>query len=207
MPETADKPPYPETLAALFQAHPESAFDYLEFRLTIARMAARLAAERATEEDRAAMTRAFQALCKAHETHAGDAENQTDAEFHLSIYKACHNAVMAFIMGTLISMQRRNVFYDRKRLYHQEGARQEGAREILMQQHRALYDAIMARDGAAASEAAETHIRYANATLRESVETQRRLQVSIRRRRRADNPDGGPFGDPPASGRRPRKKP
>lgn len=196
---TVETPPYPETLAALFQAHPDSAFDYLEFRLTIARMAARLAAERATEEDRTDMTRAFQALSKAHDAHAGDSENQADAEFHLSIYRASHNAVMSFIMGTLITMQRRNVFYDRLRLYHQPGIR-----EILMRQHQALYDAIMRRNPEAAGEAAEAHIRYANAALRESLESDRRLQVSVRRRRRADNPENGPLSEA-AAPRRPKK--
>ena len=196
--------PYPESLAALFKAHPDSAFDYLEFRLYIARTAARLAAERATEEDRLQMTQAFQALCQCHESDTADAELQADADFHLSIYRACHNAVMAFVMTTLITMQRRDVFYDRLSTYQQSGAR-----EALMEQHRALYLAIMNRQGNLAAEAAETHIRFASRALRESMETSSRLQVSLRRRKRATSPDGSPFSDdekPPARRRRTKAK-
>lgn len=184
----APSPPYPENLASLFQSHPKSAFDYLEFRLAIASMAARLAAERATEEDRAAITRAFQALRQAHDAEDSLAEIQADADFHLSIYQACHNAVMEFVMITLITMQRRNVFYDRLKLFEQSGAR-----DALMEQHRALYQAIMDRHSDRASQAAEQHIRFASLTLRDSMEAEKRLQSSIRRLRRAEHPEGGPF--------------
>lgn len=182
--------PYPDSLAALFKAHPDSAFDYLEFRLYIARTAARLAAERATEEDRLQMTQAFQALVKCHESDTAEAELQADADFHLSIYRACHNAVMAFVMTTLITMQRRDVFYDRL-----STCQQPGVRESLMEQHRALYLAIMNRQPDLAAEAAETHIRFASRSLRESMEINHRLQVSLRRRKRATGPDGNPFSD------------
>lgn len=200
MPPPSPIAPYPDSLAALFKAHPNSAFDYLEFRLYMARTAARLAAERATEEDRLQMTQAFQTLVTCHESDTAEAELQADAEFHLSIYRACHNAVMAFVMTTLITMQRRDVFYDRL-----STCQQPGARESLMEQHRALYLAIMNRQGDHAAEAAETHIRFAGRILRDSMETARRLQVSLRRRKRATSPDGNPFLDdekPPAKRRR-----
>jgi GntR family transcriptional repressor for pyruvate dehydrogenase complex len=203
-PSSPPAPPYPDKLAGLFQSHPDSAFDYLEFRLAIARMAARLAAERATEEDRSQITQAFQSLCQVHDEDQGDAELQADADFHQIIYKACHNAVMGFVMSTLITMQRRSVFYDRLKLYEQPSAR-----PALMEQHRALYQAIMDRDGDRAAEAAETHIRFAGHALREAMEADRRLQASIRRRNRALHPESGPFleiGTPPAKRRRNKNK-
>jgi len=178
--KTDQIPPYPETLAALFQAHPESAFDYLEFRLVIARMAARQAAERSTEEDRARLTSAYESLRQAHDRYDLDSESQADTKFHLAIYQACHNAVMGFIMSTLITMQSRDVFYDRRRIHQQPGAR-----EAMMDQHRALYLAILNRRPEAAAEAAEIHIRFTNHSLRESIEAERRLQSALRRQRRS----------------------
>ena len=53
-------------LAGLMKSHPETAFDYLEFRFMAAGMSARLAAERGTEKDRGQITRAFQAMVAAY---------------------------------------------------------------------------------------------------------------------------------------------
>ena len=139
-----------------------------------------------------------------HERDCIEAELQADADFHLSIYRACHNAVMAFVMTTLITMQRRDVFYDRLSTFEQPSTR-----KALMEQHRALYLAIMNRQPDLAAEAAETHIRFASRTLRESMETASRLQVSLRRRKRATSPDGSPFSDdekPPARRRKAKPK-
>jgi len=176
---TDDQPtddPLPEPLAALLRSHPEAAFDYLEFRLIVAGMAARMAAERATEEDRTAMTRAFQAVAAAHGTDDPSDEAEADAEFHLSLYAASHNTVMQHIMRSVFQLLRHDVFYDRRRLYQREGVR-----ELLLRQHKAIFDAIMARDPESARAAAEKHILYARDALQESRVSEQRLEVSLRR--------------------------
>ncbi len=173
-PVTPLHPPVP--LAALLKSHPESAFDYLEFRLIVAGMAARMAAERATEEDRVHLTKAYEAMVAADPGIDPAQETDGDAEFHLTIYAATHNVVMEHIMRSIFALLRRDVFYERSRLY-----RREGVREVLMRQHKAIYEAIMNRNAEAARIAAEKHIQYTREALQESRVADERQGVAMRR--------------------------
>jgi len=169
-------PPDADPLAGLLRGHPEAAQDYLEFRLVVAGMAARMAAERATEDDRHRLTRAFAALTAAHQQDDTRDEAEADADFHLAIYRASHNTVMEHIMRTVIQMLRSDVFYDRGRLY-----RREGVRDLLLRQHKAIHDAIIARNPEEAQAAAERHILYTRDALAETRVAEERLAVSLRR--------------------------
>jgi len=79
-------------------------------------------------------------------------------------------------MRTVITMLRQNVFYDRKRFY-----RREGVRDLLLRQHKAIHDAVLARDPTAARLAAERHIAFTRDALAESRVAEERLAVSLRR--------------------------
>jgi GntR family transcriptional repressor for pyruvate dehydrogenase complex len=175
---TEPVPPRPVAapLAVLLRDHPEAAFDYLEFRQLVAGTATALAAERATEEDRQRLSRAFQAMVAAHGKDDPAEEAEADADFTLAIYHAAHNRVMEEIMRTVITMLRQNVFYDRKRFY-----RREGVRDLLLRQHKAIHDAVLARDPTAARLAAERHIAFTRDALAESRVAEERLAVSLRR--------------------------
>lgn len=166
----------PAPLVRLLSTHPETAFDYLEFRRIISSEAARLAAQRATQADREAISSAWQALADAHAKEDPAEEATADVAFHRSIYAASHNRVMVHIMGRVLSMLNDGVFYDRARLY-----RREGVREMLLRQHKALRDAILARNSQLAAEIAEKHMIYARDCLEESRRADQRLEVSLRR--------------------------
>jgi hypothetical protein len=71
---------------------------------------------------------------------------------------------------------RKGVFHNREKLY----ARSE-VREILLGQHRAIFEAVMARDPEAAGRAAEDHITYTRRVLNEIAAAEARLAISIRR--------------------------
>jgi GntR family transcriptional regulator, transcriptional repressor for pyruvate dehydrogenase complex len=172
-------------LAYLLQAHMAAAFDYLEFRCVVEGEAARLAAERASDEDRALLTRRFQAIEAVHADDDPSEEADADAEFHLAIYEAAHNLVLLHIMQGFSSMLRNDVFYSRNRLYTRKGVR-----ELLLQQHRAIYDAVMARDPAAAAEAAAAHMRFTRDTLAEINAADDRLEASLRRIERSSLVEG-----------------
>ncbi|HLN25054.1 MAG TPA: FCD domain-containing protein, partial [Patescibacteria group bacterium] len=83
---------------------------------------------------------------------------------------------MQHIMRSVFQLLRHDVFYDRRRLYQREGVR-----ELLLRQHKAIFDAIMARDPESARAAAEKHILYARDALQESRVSEQRLEVSLRR--------------------------
>ena len=91
-------PPASDPLAHLLQAHPETVFDYFEFRRVMAGNAAALAAERATEADLARLGACVQAMEQAHALDDPAHESQADADFHLAIYEAAHNLVMSQVM-------------------------------------------------------------------------------------------------------------
>jgi len=166
-------------LAALLKSHPDTVFDYLEFRLIVAGMAARMAAERATDADRAILHQAFANLQAAHLSQDLAEQADADADFHLATYRATHNLVMEYVMRSIFAMLRHNIFYDRNRLY-----RRDGVRDLLLRQHKAILDGIVSGDAAAAAQAAERHILYTRETLQESRVAEKRLEVALRRQGR-----------------------
>lgn len=150
--------------------------DYLELRASLEGMAARLAAMRANEVDRATLTRCMERIDVAHDKADATDEAEADIDLHIAVCEASHNVVLLQIMRALSGMLRTGVFHNRETLY----ARPE-VREVLRGQHRAIFDAVMARDPAAAAEAAETHMAYTRRVLAEIAAAEARLEISLRR--------------------------
>lgn len=163
-------------LSEVLRTRPETTFDYLEFRAIVEGSAAYLAALRGTDIDRDLLRDCFERMEHAHGHEDSSTEADADADFHLSIYEASHNVVMLHIMRSLSDMLRNDVFYNRAKLY----ARQ-GVRELLLEQHRATYTAIMAGDPQGARAAAEAHINFTRDALMEIAKADARLEVSLRR--------------------------
>ncbi len=173
--------PASDPLARLLQAHPETAYDYLEFRRVMAGNAAALAAERATDEDLARMRSCLDAMEKAHALDDPAQEAAADAEFHLAIYEAAHNLVMAQVMRRIFEMLKGGVFYDRGDLY-----RRKGVRDGFLRQHQAIWHAIAAGNPDAARSMAEAHIASIEEALREAQHADSRREVAVRRRNGSD---------------------
>jgi GntR family transcriptional repressor for pyruvate dehydrogenase complex len=160
---------------------PEARIDVMELRSVIEASAAGLAAERASELDREVIRKRMDAMIAAHDSKDVDEIARTDAEFHLAIYEASHNLMMLHLMRSLETVLRSNVYLNRKNLYeHRE------QKESQLQEHQAIFDAIMARDPSAAREAAHVHMTVALKTQQEIHDAERRLQASIRRLERSD---------------------
>lgn len=150
--------------------------DYLELRRTLEGMAASLAATRANDVDRQTLTSCMESIDAAHEKAESRDEAEADVDLHLAIYEASHNIVLLQIMRALSGMLREGVFHNREKLY----ARNE-VRDVLRQQHRAIFDAVMARDPEAAARAAEDHMGYTSRVLSEIAAAEARLEISLRR--------------------------
>ena len=150
--------------------------DYLELRGTLEGMAAGLAATRASDIDRQSLTRCVERIEAAHEKADARDEAEADVDLHLAIYEASHNIVLLQIMRALSGMLREGVFHNREKLY----SRNE-VRDVLRLQHRAIYDAVMARDPVAAARAAEDHMLYTRRALNEIAAAEARLDISLRR--------------------------
>lgn len=167
-------------MTMLLKTHPEMALDYLELRFIAAGLSAEMAALHATDEQRERIAKAFQAI----EAHVGkndaDAECQADRDFHMAIYAASHNVVMNYVMNSIFGLLHRDVFYDRAHF-----RALEGVHEFLFRQHKAIHDAIMAKDPEKAREAAEKHVHYIRDSLMESRVAEHRAMLAERRLHRA----------------------
>lgn len=131
-----------------------------EFRRELEACAARLAAERRTEEDLAEMSAAVAAAADAVETNDWDAFRVADEGFHLTIANASDNPYLAVAIGAAREMQRGVVD-----LF----AKSPGSMEIAAAAHRRICDAITAQDADAAATAIAEHIIYTDGVVRQSL--------------------------------------
>jgi GntR family transcriptional repressor for pyruvate dehydrogenase complex len=169
-----------DPLMLLFE-EPRGRFECMEFRSVVEAAAAGLAAERASEVDREAIARNFADMEAAHERADVDGIATADADFHFAIYGASHNVMLLQVMRSLETILRSNVHLNRKNLFEHRRDREEQLAE-----HRAIFDAIMARDPRKAQDAARIHMLSAMQTQREIHEEEQRLQAAIRRLARND---------------------
>ena len=149
---------------------------FVELRAVVEAAAAGFAAERASELDRKAIQKRFEAMVAAHDGRDVELIAETDAELHIAIYEASHNLVLLHFMHMMEAILRSNVYLNRKNLYEQRTQK-----DSQLSEHRAIYEAIMARDPGRAREAALKHVTIAMQTQREISEAKRRLEASIRR--------------------------
>lgn len=184
-----DSLPAPEEmglLARLLAGHPETAFDYLEFRSLLGGEAAAYAARRASEAEIETLRQCLNELERVHKLEDPAEEVQADCRFHLAIYEAAHNEVTIHIMRVVFEMLRYDVFYNRAALYQRYGVR-----DNFFRQHQALFAAIAARDPDAACQAAKAHLASAAEALREYHLADHRREVSSRRAEGSTLTQGG----------------
>ncbi|MGH2340175.1 FadR/GntR family transcriptional regulator [Segnochrobactraceae bacterium EtOH-i3] len=171
--------PMTDPLATLFTLDPRVAEDFFEYRGAVEVKAAMLAAERASEPERAAIRAVIARMEAAPEDCAAEAE--ADLEFHALIHEASHNLVMLHVMRGLAELLRRDIFFSRQRMF----SRREMA-DALMVQHRAIAAAILDRDSAAAGAAMADHIRYTFQAMEDLRRAETRESVALRRFSRSD---------------------
>lgn len=165
-----------DPLIELFQRHPETAADFVEFRYTLEGMAAYHAALRSTEADRQLLGARFKAMEAANALEDPNEEAERDADFHIAIAEASHNVVLLHVMRGLFALLRKGVFFNRKQLYVRPGAR-----ELLLRQHRAVFDAISAGDPEAARDAAHAHMAHLTHVLNDIKADELRTTAARRR--------------------------
>lgn len=168
--------PLTEPLALLLQSNDQVIVDYFEYRQLVEGPAARLAALRATEPDRQAVSLCLERLRQAHSMTDPGEEADADADLHMLIYEASGNLVLMHVMRAFSEMLRSDVFYKRQRLYMAQEVR-----DILLAQHVAIAEAVIAGEGEVAEAAAAEHIRYTAETLVRLRDEDLRLNRALRR--------------------------
>lgn len=163
-------------LVQLIAGHDRAVFDYLSFRADLEGLAARRAAELASDTDLAVVNAVFTRMEALHLKRDPSAEAQADAEFHLAIIEASHNIVMLHMMRSMFDLLREGVFYNRQAMF-----KRRTTREQLLDQHRAINSALQARDGAAAQQAVEAHLDYVRQSLAELRRAEENETIAIQR--------------------------
>ena len=172
---------FADPLSTLLADDERAVSDYFEYRLTIEPRTAALAAERATDLDRAAIQDCLERMQKAHGTEDPSEEAACDVELHSMIYEASHNIFLLHIMNVLADLLRKNIFYNRDQLYRRAGVRQQ-----LLAQHLVLGEAVLKCDAERAEQEAAVHIRFTQGTITQIREEEVRMATSLRRIERAD---------------------
>jgi GntR family transcriptional repressor for pyruvate dehydrogenase complex len=147
-------------LIRLFSTHDQAVSDYLSFRRDLEGLAAERAALMATETDLKVIGTIFARMETANAKRNGTDEAQRDAEFHMAIIEASHNVIMLHMMRAMFDLLREGVFYNRRIMFQQRTTR--GA---LLDQHRAINNALQSREPAAARAAVVSHLNFVEAAL------------------------------------------
>lgn len=149
-------------LIDLFASHDEAVFDYLSFRRDIEALAAERAARQGSDSDLKVVQSIFDRMCADKPRRSAEEEAEIDAQFHSAIIEAGHNVVMLHMMRSMFELLRNGVFYNRQTVF-----RQRNTRDALLNQHRAINDALQARDPDGARQAVIAHLDYVEQALRD----------------------------------------
>lgn len=163
-------------LTQLFARHDEAVLDYLSFRRDMEGLAAERAARLASDTDLQVINEVFQKMEAAHSKRNPEDEAQLDADFHLAIIEASHNVVMLHMMRSMYQLLREGVFYNRKVMF-----KQRATRETLLEQHRKINQALLARDPVAARNAVTDHLGYVEHSLRDHTKAQANEAIAQQR--------------------------
>lgn len=144
----------------LLRAQPDMLKHLKEARLFLETGTARMAAERATEEQIARL----QLKIAQHRASMVNLQEfiDRDMEFHREIANISGNPIFPSIVESMFRWARE---------YYQPMVRAPGAEELTLSEHQRIFDAIAKHDGDAAAEAMRSHLTRANELYRRLGQT------------------------------------
>jgi len=160
-------------LIRLFERHDAAVTDYIAFRRDLECLAIERAAALGSDTDLQIVDAIFQKMETAHEKRDATAEAGLDAEFHMAIIESSHNVVMLHMMRSMFDLLRQGVFYNRQVMF-----KQRTTRRTLLDQHRAINDALQKRDPDAARTAVHTHLSFVESALYQGQKADKNEAIS-----------------------------
>lgn len=160
-------------LVALFGRQEQALFDYITFRKDLEGMAAERAARFGSDTDLKVIGAIFARMETAHGKRSPREEAELDADFHMAITEAAHNVVMLHMMRLMFELLKAGVFYNRQAMFAARTTRAD-----LLAQHRAIHDAVVARDAAGARTAAEAHMSYVERSMQDQLASKRHEETA-----------------------------
>lgn len=136
-----------DVLAQRLLAEREALADIMELRLILEPQTARLAAERATSEDRAGMVQILEE--QQQQINRGESGVVADTAFHSAVAAASHNHALERLSGTLVDLLAPS---------RDEGLQSRDRSLRSLRTHTEILDAVQSGDGEAAYQAMRIHI-------------------------------------------------
>lgn len=171
---------FTKPMMELIATHHRATIDYLEYRHEIEGIAAEMAAARATEDDKVLLTGIIQRMEAAHKKDDFEEEAEIDVELHNAIGECAHNVILLHTLRSCYRLLSDGVFYNRSMVYGFRGARAQ-----LLEQHKAIYQAVMDGNPPAARKAAQDHIAFVERAMAEAERTGEWERIAgLRRRQR-----------------------
>lgn len=162
-------------LAAIVSEDKGYGRDIMELRYALDGIAAYLAAKRADENDIARIHNAYAAMAEQHGITTPLEEAARDAEFHIAIADASHNAILRQVMSSMFGLLQSSISESLVKLYTVPATF-----KALSEQHREIMDSIIAQDPERARKASNTHLQFVETTIRQ-------IDEDIARRARSSN--------------------
>ena len=149
--------------SGILQLEAESAFELHEARAMIELTAARLAAKRRSDADLRAMSDAIDAYARIKDPE--DVEGRVDADiaFHAAMIQAARNRVLVTMLDSISGVIR-----DHRIQYILRSVKAE--RDMVVDEHRGILDAIAASDEAQADRCVRRHMRLIWTQVRQRVD-------------------------------------
>jgi GntR family transcriptional repressor for pyruvate dehydrogenase complex len=163
-------------LIELYNRSTSAIRDNLEYRREKEGFAARLAAQRSTERDRAELWSILEAMKLADSEDDKDQASELDLRLHHSIAFAGHNRTLTHMMTALYALNKSTLFYNRTEILTTDNAAQ-----VLFEQHVNIVEAICQSKPAAAESAAHEHIDYISDLLETSFARRSREATANKR--------------------------
>lgn len=140
-------------LATMVESQDASISDLLEVRMGLECNAAAMAATRSVEKDFQFMQKSIEEMQK--EVKSGRLGSEADASFHMAIAYATKNPLQVFIMKNFYDYLFTGIKVNLEGLYEEPGNI-----DIILEQHKTIYQAIRKRNPEAAYRAMKLHIDF-----------------------------------------------
>lgn len=145
-----------QPLAMFLAVEKSSLLEMLELRRIFETASARMAAERATEEELAKLKDSLQKMEEGLNLQDSETGEEFDTAFHYTVAEATHNALLFRLFRTISEDFSRSVSAARRQLYTDAHNPQK-----IIDQHRRIYEAIKSRNPDKAAQAMFEHLTYA----------------------------------------------
>lgn len=167
---------YSDPLLEMLARHQEFHLDLLEFRDAMEGLSAYYAALRSTPADKALLVQRFKELEASFAGRDPEQEAKADAAFHLAIAESAHNVLLLHTIRGIFHLLEKSIVDNLAYLFEKPDSRPR-----LMEQHRALLEAILAGDAEQARERAHEHLVFVEEGLLELERAETRAQRALRR--------------------------